>query len=65
LLVPLGDAHALNQALEALMRDPERRAELGKRAAESVRERFALTEVLDLWDQMLKRAMTSRNKGKA
>jgi hypothetical protein len=47
------------------MGDPERRAQLGKRAAQSVRERFALDEVLGLWDQMLKRAIKSRNKGKA
>ena len=65
LLVPLGDAQALTQSLDALMGDPERRAQLGKRAAQSVRERFALDEVLGLWDQMLKRAIKSRNKGKA
>ena len=65
LLVPLGDAQALTQSLDALMGDPERRAQLGKRAAQSVRERFALNEVLALWDEMLKRAIKSRNKGKA
>jgi glycosyltransferase involved in cell wall biosynthesis len=41
LLVPPGDVQALQEALESLIRDPERRAELGARARARTASRFS------------------------
>jgi len=56
LLVPLGKVAALRDGLERLMHDPALRAELSQRAAGSVRERYALPQVLGRWDQIMKQA---------
>lgn len=51
-LVPVGDLPALTLALEALMTDDNRRAELG-RAGMSVRQRFDPDAVLARWNNVL------------
>ncbi|NYT68957.1 glycosyltransferase family 4 protein [Pusillimonas noertemannii] len=56
LLIPLGDAAGLREGLQRLMQDPALRAELAGRAAESVRERYALPRVLQRWDEIMKQA---------
>jgi GalNAc-alpha-(1->4)-GalNAc-alpha-(1->3)-diNAcBac-PP-undecaprenol alpha-1,4-N-acetyl-D-galactosaminyltransferase len=50
LLVPNGDAAALEAALLRLCTDPRLRGVLGARAAEGVRTRYALPTVLAQWD---------------
>lgn len=56
LLVPLGDTAALSQGLLRLMQEPGLRADLARRGAQSVRERYALPQVLALWDELIKQA---------
>lgn len=56
LLVPLGDTAALGQGLLRLMQEPDLRADLARRGAQSVRERYALPQVLALWDELMKQA---------
>lgn len=46
---------ALRDALGRLMRDPELRRDLGRRAAQSVRQRYALPAVLAQWDALFER----------
>lgn len=53
-LLPAGDEHALETALRALMSDEAKRRELGGRGAKSVRERYALSRVLTLWDEVFR-----------
>jgi glycosyltransferase involved in cell wall biosynthesis len=53
LLVPLGDDTALAAAMAQLMADPVLRDVLGKHAAASVRDRYALPEVLHQWDGLM------------
>ncbi|WP_144630685.1 glycosyltransferase family 4 protein [Bordetella genomosp. 13] len=52
LLVPLGDRAGLRDAVRSLMNDPALRVELGTRAAQSVRGRYALPAVLAQWDRL-------------
>jgi glycosyltransferase involved in cell wall biosynthesis len=54
ILVPPGDEGGLERALRALMSDERMRRELGMRAARSVREQYALSRVLDCWDQVFR-----------
>jgi len=56
LLIPLGDTASLCNGLERLMREPALRAELARRGAESVRKRYALPQVLERWDDIMKQA---------
>lgn len=44
-LVPIGDAHALNAALRALIDDPELRRKMGRRAREIVEAEFSIDRV--------------------
>jgi len=52
LLVPLDDRAALGRAVQRLMGDASLRADLGARAAASVRTRYALPAVLEEWDRL-------------
>jgi glycosyltransferase involved in cell wall biosynthesis len=56
LLVPADDAPALGQALAQLMGDSVLRDVLGRHAAESVRARYGLPDVLAQWDGLIERA---------
>jgi len=51
-LVPAGDRDKLREALRRVFSDPALRQDLGKRAAESVRNRYALPAVLAQWDAL-------------
>lgn len=59
-LVPVRDADALSSAIEALLADPERRAELGYRGRERILERFCwqvcAREMSHYYRQVLQRA---------
>jgi len=52
ILVPAGDQSALVTGLRRLLSDAALRQELGARAAQSVRDRYALPAVLATWDQL-------------
>ena len=52
MLVPAGDAQALQAAMHELMSDAGLRADLGARAAQAVRRRYALPAVLAAWDTL-------------
>ena len=60
LLIPLGDTAAFTQGLLCLMEDAALRAELGQRAAVSVRNRYALPRVLERWDEIMRQAGVAR-----
>lgn len=51
-LVPIGDEKALSEAIQMLMANPSRRADLG-RAAREITERFNLDHVLEDWEKLL------------
>lgn len=53
LLVPLGDTAGFGRGLQRLMQEPELRAELAQRGAESVRSRYALPRVLERWNEIM------------
>jgi GalNAc-alpha-(1->4)-GalNAc-alpha-(1->3)-diNAcBac-PP-undecaprenol alpha-1,4-N-acetyl-D-galactosaminyltransferase len=53
-LVPVGDVPALRAAMLELMGDSRVRAELGQRARDSVRARYALPTVLQQWDALFR-----------
>jgi glycosyltransferase involved in cell wall biosynthesis len=55
LLIPPGDAHSMAAALHRLISDDPLRAELGRKAAKSVRERYSLKAVLQIWDELFER----------
>jgi len=55
-LVPLNDEAALEQALAGLMADPAARADLGRRGALGVRQRYGLAQVLAHWDTLFRDA---------
>jgi glycosyltransferase involved in cell wall biosynthesis len=55
LLVPPGDADALVDGMTRLLIDDALCEEMGRRAAQSVRERYGLQAVLPKWDQMFSR----------
>jgi glycosyltransferase involved in cell wall biosynthesis len=55
LLVPSGDAQALASALRTIMSDAPLRAELGRRGALSIRQRYSLRLVLRIWDDLFAR----------
>lgn len=56
LLIPAGDETALYEGLANLLGDEGLRAGLARRAAESVRQRYALPEVLAQWDSLMAKA---------
>ncbi|MBV7483640.1 glycosyltransferase family 4 protein [Bordetella sp. BOR01] len=51
-LVPAGDRAQLRAGLQRVLGDPDLRRDLGARAAESVRRRYALPAVLAEWDTL-------------
>lgn len=55
LLIPAGDVHALELGLRRLFDDDALRAEFGRRAAHSIRERYSVSAVLRLWDAVFER----------
>lgn len=56
LLIPAGDEAALREGLAKLLGDEGLRADLARRAAESVHRRYALPEVLAQWDSLMAKA---------
>lgn len=62
LLVPLHDTNALQQALRQLMQDSVLRNVLARQGAQSVRHRYALPRVLQLWEAAIKQARETRVK---
>lgn len=52
ILVPAGDKAALTEGLRSVLSDAPLRQRLGARAAQSVRDRYALPAVLAKWDQL-------------
>lgn len=52
ILVPVDDEVALADAMAALMRDPDRRAELAGRATDVV-DRFAAARIMDRWEEVV------------
>lgn len=64
-LVPAGDVAALGGAIDALLRDPERRAALGRRARERILERFcwrrAARQMTQYYEQVLARDGNGRS----
>lgn len=52
LLVPAGDAEALSCAVESLIRDPERRAALGRAAQSRARERFSADIIVPRYEAL-------------
>lgn len=59
-LVPAGDEQALEGALRTLMSDGAMRRELGAAAARSVRERYALSGIVALWDDVFRSVGVTR-----
>lgn len=64
-LVPLGDEPALRQALNEVMSEGVLRGALGSRAAQSVRERYVLAQVLQAWDHVFDIALGNAQQGAA
>ncbi|HEY0687129.1 MAG TPA: glycosyltransferase family 4 protein [Steroidobacter sp.] len=60
LLVPPQDVDALARTMKALAQDSERRLELGRAAAESVRSRFSEAAVLAQWQKIFERCGSGR-----
>jgi glycosyltransferase involved in cell wall biosynthesis len=55
LLIPMSDKRALVQGLRRLFVDDSLRAELGCRAAQSIRDRYSVDTVLQQWDVLFER----------
>ncbi|WP_244850655.1 glycosyltransferase family 4 protein [Caballeronia sp. SL2Y3] len=55
LLVPPNDRDALADALARLLGDERLRAELGRKGAQSMRERYSVDAILRLWDALFQR----------
>lgn len=61
-LVPAGDKAALTEALRRVMSDDALRAELGRKAAASVRQRYSSQAILRQWDSIFSR-LGARERG--
>ena len=60
LLVPPNDRTALSDALAKLMSDAGLRRALGSQAMSSVRSRYSIETVLNVWDELMNRVMKDR-----
>lgn len=56
-LVPIGDAHALAEAILCLLDDREGRERLRQRALETVRQRFSLERMIEETERVYRRAL--------
>jgi glycosyltransferase involved in cell wall biosynthesis len=59
-LLPPGDAESLAGGLRHLLSDECKSEELGRRAAQSIRERYSLQQVLLHWDELFTRLGVNR-----
>jgi glycosyltransferase involved in cell wall biosynthesis len=55
LLAPLGDTTALAAGMEALLRDPARRAALGRAAQLRAREKFSAAAIVPRYEALYRR----------
>jgi glycosyltransferase involved in cell wall biosynthesis len=62
ILVPAGDVDAMVQGLRQLIADDALRAELGRKAAHSIRSRYSLRVVLMLWDALFEQVRDARRR---
>lgn len=66
-LVPRGDTNAMSTAVIQLLRDPERRREMGRRALERARKHFSSSrhaaEVMKLYDHLLDSEWNEKRTG--
>ena len=60
LLVPFGDTDALARAVESMIRDPARRALLGRAAQERARALFSPDVVVPLYESLYRRVCSAR-----
>jgi N-acetyl-alpha-D-glucosaminyl L-malate synthase BshA len=60
LLVAPGDAEALSRAVESLIRDPARRAELGRSAIQRARELFSAETIVSRYVQLYRRVIAEK-----
>ena len=63
LLVPFGDLPALVSAVEGLIRDPRRRAELGHGAQRRARQRFSAEVIVPQYEELYRRVCASKPLG--
>jgi glycosyltransferase involved in cell wall biosynthesis len=59
-LLPPGNAQELAQALRGVLADERKSEEYGKRAAQSIRERYSIQRVLHQWDELFARVGAQR-----
>lgn len=62
LLVPMGDTKKLENALEELMVDENKRHEMGQNAREIV-DRFSIEMVMNMWEELAVNSIGERKKG--
>jgi glycosyltransferase involved in cell wall biosynthesis len=60
MLLPPGDAQSLSRALSDLLADERESEAYGRRAAQSIRERYSLQRVLHQWDELFARLGVKR-----
>ena len=60
LLVAPGDAEALSRAVESLIRDPARRAELGRSAKQRARELFSADTIVSRYVELYRRVIAEK-----
>ena len=60
LLVPVGDAHALAEALASLARDPERLKRMGEAARARFESHCTITHMATSWRRAWERAVSDR-----
>ena len=61
LLVPVGDAHALAEALASLARDPERLKRMGEAARARFESHYTITHMATSWRRAWERAVSDRH----